>query len=105
MGMLQENNTTEEAARFLRLQRQTLEAWRLRGTGPAFVKLGRRVVYRREAIERFIAERERTSTSAPSATVPSKPQAPLSPSRKRRPAPPAPQRRASHPSRRRSERL
>lgn len=63
MDTLQENNTTEEAARFLRLQKQTLEAWRLRGTGPAFLKLGRRVVYRREALERFMAERERRSTS------------------------------------------
>jgi predicted site-specific integrase-resolvase len=65
MDTLQEVSTTEEAARFLRLQKQTLEAWRLRGTGPAFVKLGRRVVYRREALERFMAEQERRSTSDP----------------------------------------
>ena len=64
MDTLQEISTTEEAARFLRLQKQTLEAWRLRGTGPAFLKLGRRVVYRREALEKFMAERERRSTSA-----------------------------------------
>jgi predicted site-specific integrase-resolvase len=63
MGTLQEINTTEESARFLRIQKQTLEAWRLRGTGPAFLKLGRRVLYRREALERFMAERERRSTS------------------------------------------
>jgi predicted site-specific integrase-resolvase len=63
MDALNEISTTEEAARFLRLQKQTLEAWRLRGTGPAFLKLGRRVVYRREALERFMAERERRSTS------------------------------------------
>jgi len=63
MDTLQENNTTEETARFLRVKQQTLEAWRLRGTGPAFLKLGRRVVYRREALERFMAERERRSTS------------------------------------------
>ncbi|MFY9820033.1 MAG: helix-turn-helix domain-containing protein [Thermoanaerobaculia bacterium] len=65
MDTLQEVSTTEEAARFLRLQPQTLEAWRLRGTGPAFVKLGRRVVYRRAALERFMAEQERNSTSDP----------------------------------------
>ena len=63
MDTLPEISTTEEAARFLRLQKQTLEAWRLRGTGPAFLKLGRRVVYRREALERFMDERERRSTS------------------------------------------
>jgi len=62
MDTLQEVSTTEEAARFLRLQKQTLEAWRVRGTGPAYLKLGRRVVYRREALERFMAERERRST-------------------------------------------
>jgi len=64
METLQELNTTEESARYLRLRTQTLEAWRLKGTGPAFLKLGRRVVYRREALERFMAERERCSTSA-----------------------------------------
>jgi predicted site-specific integrase-resolvase len=63
MDTLNELSTTEEAAQFLRLQRQTLEAWRLKGTGPAFLKLGRRVVYRREALERFMAESERRSTS------------------------------------------
>lgn len=65
METLNEISTTEEAARFLRLKKQTLELWRLRGTGPAFLKLGRRVVYRREALERFMAERERRSTSDP----------------------------------------
>lgn len=64
MDTLQEISTTEEAAQFLRLQKQTLEAWRrLSGKGPAFLKLGRRVVYRREALERFMAEHERRSTS------------------------------------------
>ena len=63
MDTLNAINTTDEAARYLRLQKQTLEAWRLKGIGPVFVKLGRRVVYRREALERFMAERERRSTS------------------------------------------
>ena len=65
MDTLQEICTTEEAARYLRLKKQTLEVWRLKGTGPAFLKLGRRVLYRREALEQFIAERERASTSDP----------------------------------------
>jgi predicted site-specific integrase-resolvase len=63
MDGLNEISTTEEAARFLRLKKQTMEAWRLKGVGPVFVKLGRRVVYRREALEQFMAERERRSTS------------------------------------------
>lgn len=69
MEPLNEINTTDEAARYLRLQKQTLEAWRLKGIGPVFVKLGRRVVYRREALEQFMAERERRSTSDTGAGV------------------------------------
>ena len=63
MPTLKDLNTTKESAEYLRLQEQTLEAWRLRGTGPTFLKLGRRVVYRRESLEKFMAERERRSTS------------------------------------------
>ena len=55
--------TTEETAALLRLQKQTLEAWRLRGVGPVFLTLGRRVLYRRETLEKFMAESERRSTS------------------------------------------
>jgi len=41
---------------------RTLERWRWAGKGPAFVKLGGRVVYRLEAIETFEAESNRTIT-------------------------------------------
>ena len=38
--------TTKEAAAYLRLQPGTLEAWRCRGCGPKFQKIGgRRVLY------------------------------------------------------------
>lgn len=63
MGNPQDLMTTEETAAYLRLQKQTLECWRGRGVGPVFLKLGRRVLYRRETIEKFMAERERSSTS------------------------------------------
>ncbi len=63
MNMLNDNLTTEEAAKYLRLKTQTLEAWRLSGRGPTFLKLGRRVIYQREALERFMSECQRTSTS------------------------------------------
>ena len=36
----------------------TLRYWRHAGIGPESFTLGRRVVYRREAIERWIAEQE-----------------------------------------------
>lgn len=38
---------------------ETLQAWRSRGTGPAFVKVGRHVRYRRAAVDVWLRERER----------------------------------------------
>jgi len=45
--------TTVEAAAYLRLQPGTLEVWRCRGRGPAYQKLGRRVVYDRSDLDAF----------------------------------------------------
>lgn len=43
---------------------RTLQAWRLRGDGPAFTKLGRRCVrYSAAEVERFERENMRSSTS------------------------------------------
>jgi hypothetical protein len=39
--------TEAEAADFLRLSARTLQAWRIRIVGPAFVHVGRAVRYRR----------------------------------------------------------
>lgn len=55
--------TTVEAADYLGLQRTTLEAWRCRGGGPAFVKLGRAVRYRRADLDAWIDSRVRANTS------------------------------------------
>ncbi|MGI6397480.1 MAG: helix-turn-helix domain-containing protein [Desulfomonilia bacterium] len=55
--------TTQEAARELRLTKATLEAWRCRGGGPAFVKFGRAVRYRREDLEKFLISSLRSNTS------------------------------------------
>lgn len=63
--------TTEEAARELRLKRTTLEHKRMRGDGPPFVKLGRKVFYRRSALVGWVNAQERTST----APMPPKPKA------------------------------
>jgi len=49
------------AARW-RMSPRTLERWRWSGKGPAFVKLGGRVVYRLDVIETFEAEGNRTIT-------------------------------------------
>ena len=60
---------TIEAAKILGLQKSTLEAWRSRGGGPQFVKLGRAVRYRGEDLEAFLVARLRSNTSAPGVRV------------------------------------
>lgn len=55
--------TTEEAATFLRLAPQTLHRRRCQGSGPAFCRIGRRCLYRREDLEAFVIASRRTSTS------------------------------------------
>lgn len=54
---------TKAAARYLGLSPKTLETQRSRGGGPPFVKLGSRVVYREEDLDRWLEERVRRSTS------------------------------------------
>ena len=43
----------------------TAEAWRKRGQGPAFIRIGNRVLYTRKAVAEFLDSRtrERTSTA------------------------------------------
>lgn len=56
--------TQGEAAHYLRVSPRTLEDWRLKGGGPAFVKMSRRCVrYRRESLDAFAVAREVTSTT------------------------------------------
>lgn len=54
--------TTLEAAEFLRIEKRTLENWRVSGRGPSFVRLGGAVRYKIVALEKFISENERYST-------------------------------------------
>jgi len=55
--------TTGQLATFLQVSESTLARWRLYGCGPHFLKLGRRVLYRREEVEEFFKHREYRSTS------------------------------------------
>lgn len=55
--------STEQAAARLNLSPSTLNKWRLTGDGPRFLKLGRRVVYKREDIDAFLTTRSRASTA------------------------------------------
>lgn len=65
---------TPEAARFLGLSGRTLEKHRSYGTGPAYRKLGGRVVYALEDIQAWAARGAKTSTSDPHGSVlPAKP--------------------------------
>ena len=45
-----------ELAQRWRLSRRTLQRWRRDGSGPAFLRLGRRVAYRLSDVERFETE-------------------------------------------------
>ena len=54
---------TKEAAAILGIKSTTLEAWRCRGGGPAFLKMGGAVRYRESDLQAFIESRIRQNTS------------------------------------------
>ena len=56
---------TKEAAEFLSLSARTLEKHRTYGTGPAYRKLGGRVVYGIEELDAWAEIGRRSSTSDP----------------------------------------
>ena len=55
-------NQTELAARWT-ISARTLERWRWTGDGPAFLKIGGRVVYRLEDVLAYEQARQRRSTA------------------------------------------
>jgi len=59
---IQDDNTspppllsTFDTAEFLGVPRQTLAAWRSRGTGPVFIQIGRHIKYRVDDLDAWIA--------------------------------------------------
>ncbi len=60
---------TKEAAEFLSLSARTLEKHRTYGTGPAYRKLGGRVVYAIEDLQAWADRGAVTSTSDPRGSV------------------------------------
>jgi hypothetical protein len=48
----------DEAEVVLRQRPGTLASWRARWKGPKYIKLGRRIFYRRSVLDAFIAEHE-----------------------------------------------
>ena len=53
-GTLEKLLIPAEVGEILRIEIETLEAWRRKGIGPAFVKLGRDVRYRPSDLLRFV---------------------------------------------------
>ena len=76
---------TPEAARFLSLSHRTLEKHRTYGTGPAYRKLGGRVVYALEDLKAWADRGARLSTTDPDADVvlPAKPMGAQNPAGRR----------------------
>jgi len=54
---------TSEASSYLKLAKATLEAWRTRGGGPVFLKLGKAVRYRQSDLDSFLQSRTFDNTS------------------------------------------
>lgn len=55
--------TESQAGSVLKLSNRTLQAWRVRGCGPKFVKVGRSVRYRFSDLEKYLNENAHHSTS------------------------------------------
>lgn len=53
--------TPEEAARFLGVKEDTLYRWRHRGSGPAYVRVGRFVRYHKDDLNAWLAEQRVTT--------------------------------------------
>jgi hypothetical protein len=54
--------TEREAAAELGISFRTLQQWRVRGVGPAFLKIGRAVRYDAESLEAWLAQQVHTNT-------------------------------------------
>jgi excisionase family DNA binding protein len=58
---------TPEAAKYLDVKKSTVEAWRCRGGGPAFIRYNRAIRYRKSDLDNFIEKGLRHNTSDQSA--------------------------------------
>ena len=57
------NYPPEVAAAILNVSEKTLARWRMKGGGPAYRKIGRKITYTQSAIDEFRAKCTRHSTS------------------------------------------
>jgi excisionase family DNA binding protein len=60
-GVLRPYLTAREAAQYLNVSYPSIELWRREGRGPAYSKLGRKIIYTREALDKFVADRLTTA--------------------------------------------
>jgi len=56
-------STPQLAKRLSPVSVRTIENWRISGQGPPFVKAGRRVLYQKSAIQRWLSQRTKTRTT------------------------------------------
>jgi len=49
-------NLPPDAAEYLRIKVPTLEKWRLKGSGPAYIKVGRLIRYRQSALDDWLEQ-------------------------------------------------
>src|SRR5262245_25362941 len=56
--------TAEQAAKFLNMAVQTLAIWRTRGDGPVYLRVGRRIMYRKSDLIAWLNKREFPHTAA-----------------------------------------
>ncbi|GAA3703431.1 hypothetical protein GCM10022399_20040 [Terrabacter ginsenosidimutans] len=49
--------TVDEVAEALRVPVATVRYWRAQGSGPKFVRIGKRIVCRRSDLERFVEQK------------------------------------------------
>jgi excisionase family DNA binding protein len=63
VGVVMTLLSQREAATLLHLSERTLERFRVSGTGPKFVRMGRSIRYRLTDLEAYIAARVVSSTS------------------------------------------
>ena len=55
--------TADDVAKLLGLAKETLNVWRVRGDGPEYIKVGRLVRYKRDAILDYVEGRVKKHTS------------------------------------------
>jgi excisionase family DNA binding protein len=53
----------KETAAYLRVSKSYLDKRRLTGDGPAFVRVGRKILYRRSVVDAWLLQRQFASTS------------------------------------------